>query len=106
LSLATLDELAALAPFGREFEAPLFEGDFLVEALRPVGADGSHLMLELGHGHSTVRAIWFRALTPGEVPAFGLGDRLRCAFKLNRNRWKGRESLQLMVEHAEPLNPA
>ncbi|MDI4637334.1 MULTISPECIES: single-stranded-DNA-specific exonuclease RecJ [Halomonadaceae] len=106
LSLATLDELAALAPFGREFEAPLFEGDFLVEALRPVGADGSHLMLELGHGRTTVRAIWFRALTPGEVPAFGLGDRLRCAFKLNRNRWKGRESLQLMVEHAEPLSQA
>ena len=68
--------------------------------------DGSHLMLELGHGRTTVRAIWFRALTPGEVPAFGLGDRLRCAFKLNRNRWKGRESLQLMIEHAEPLSQA
>ncbi|WP_108447420.1 single-stranded-DNA-specific exonuclease RecJ [Halomonas denitrificans] len=102
LDLATLDELERLAPFGREFDAPLFEGTFLVEALRPVGADGSHLMLELSAGAASLKAIWFRALTPGEVPAFGVGASLHCAFKLNRNRWRGRESLQLMLEHAEP----
>lgn len=101
LCLATLDELERLAPFGREFDAPLFEGDFLVESLRPVGADGSHLMLELSAGATSLKAIWFRALTPGEVPAFGVGATLHCAFKLNRNRWRGRESLQLMIEHAE-----
>jgi single-stranded-DNA-specific exonuclease len=102
LGLATLEELQALGPYGREFEAPLFQGEFLVERLRPVGADGSHLALELSCGSVVHKAIWFRALTPGEVPAFGVGDRLRCAFRLNRNRWRGRESLQLMVEHAEP----
>ena len=102
LSLATLAELQALGPYGREFEAPLFQGDFLVERLRPVGADGTHLMLELSLGAVSHRAIWFRALTLGEVPGFGVGDRLRCAYKLNRNRWRGRESLQLMVEHAQP----
>lgn len=100
LSLETLSEIEALGPFGREFEAPLFEGRFLVESLRPVGADGTHLMLELSHGRVSCRAIWFRALTPGELPAFGLGDTLHCAYRLNRNRWRGRESLQLMVEHA------
>ncbi len=102
LCLPTLDELERLAPFGREFDAPLFDGEFLVDSLRMVGADGSHLMLTLTQGAASVRAIWFRALTPGELPAFGIGDRLRCAYKLNRNRWKGRESLQLMIEHAEP----
>ncbi|MCS2610855.1 single-stranded-DNA-specific exonuclease RecJ [Halomonas dongshanensis] len=100
LSLETLSEIEALGPFGREFEAPLFEGRFLVESLRPVGADGTHLMLELSQGRVSCRAIWFRALTPGELPAFGLGDTLHCAYRLNRNRWRGRESLQLMVEHA------
>ncbi|WP_318153444.1 single-stranded-DNA-specific exonuclease RecJ [Halomonas sp. ML-15] len=103
LSLATLDELAALAPYGREFDAPLFEGDFLVESLRAVGAEGNHLMLELSREGIGLKAIWFRALTPGELPPFGLGTSLRCAYKLNRNRWRGRESLQLMIEHAEPL---
>ncbi|MFI0474305.1 DHH family phosphoesterase [Halomonas sp. HMF6819] len=103
LSLATLGEIDALGPFGREFEAPLFQGDFIVESLRPVGGDGVHLMLELSSGPVTCKAIWFRALTPGELPAFGVGDTLTCAFKLNRNRWRGRESLQLMVEHAETV---
>ncbi len=103
LSLATLDELQALGPYGREFDPPLFQGEFIVERLRPVGADGNHLMLELSLGRVIHRAIWFRALTPGEVPAFGVGDRLRCAYKLNRNRWRGRENLQLMVEHAEVI---
>ncbi|MDR5906278.1 single-stranded-DNA-specific exonuclease RecJ [Franzmannia qiaohouensis] len=102
LSLASLDELAALAPYGREFDAPLFEGDFLVESLRAVGAEGNHLMLELSREGVSLKAIWFRALTPGELPPFGLGAQLRCAYKLNRNRWRGRESLQLMIEHAEP----
>jgi single-stranded-DNA-specific exonuclease len=98
-----VDELARLAPYGREFDAPLFEGEFRIEQLRAVGADGNHLMLELSMGPVSHRAIWFRALTPGEVPAFGPGDRLHCAYKLARNRWKGRESLQLMIEHAEPV---
>ncbi|WP_372614721.1 DHH family phosphoesterase [Halomonas sp.] len=103
LRLATLDELQRLGPYGREFDAPLFQGDFLVEALRPVGAEGNHLMLELAAGPVVYKAIWFRALTPGELPAFGVGESLRCAYKLNRNRWRGRESLQLMVEHAEMI---
>ena len=103
LDLATLDELEALGPYGREFDPPLFEGRFIVEALRPVGADGTHLMMELSTGALTLKAIWFRALTPGELPAFGVGDTLHCAYKLNRNRFRGRESLQLMVEHAEPV---
>ncbi|WP_227369123.1 single-stranded-DNA-specific exonuclease RecJ [Halomonas sp. M20] len=101
LSLNTLDELEGLAPYGREFDAPLFEGEFMVENLRVVGTDGTHLMLELSNGGISSRAIWFRALSPGEAPPFGLGARLHCAYKLSRNRWKGRESLQLMIEHAD-----
>lgn len=104
LSLAAVDELARLAPYGREFDAPLFDGEFRIEQLRPVGAEGNHLMLELSCGAVSLKAIWFRALTPGELPPFGLGDRLRCAYKLSRNRWRGRESLQLMIEHAEPVS--
>lgn len=103
LALATLDELEALGPYGREFDAPLFQGEFLVESLRPVGADGSHLMMTLSSGAASIRSIWFRALAPGESPAFGVGDPLRCAYRLNRNRFRGRESLQLMIEHVEPL---
>ncbi|MGL6250770.1 MAG: DHHA1 domain-containing protein, partial [Billgrantia desiderata] len=104
LQLATLLELEALGPYGREFDAPLFEGEFLIESIRAVGAEGNHLSMHLSSGATSLKAIWFRALTPGELPAFGLGDRLRCAYRLNRNRWRGQESLQLMIEYAEPLH--
>ena len=67
-----------------------------------MGADGTHLSLTLSAGAVSLRAIWFRALTPGELPAFGLGETLRCAYRLSRNRWRGQESLQLLIEHAEP----
>ncbi|WP_262927464.1 single-stranded-DNA-specific exonuclease RecJ [Phytohalomonas tamaricis] len=105
LELATLSELDALAPFGREFEAPLFEGDFFIDQARLVGSEGNHLMLDLATGLRTLRAIWFRAVTPGEPVPFALGDEIRCAYKLSRNRWRGRESLQLMIEHAEAVGP-
>ncbi|MCE8050681.1 DHH family phosphoesterase [Halomonas daqingensis] len=104
LQLATLLELEALGPYGREFDAPLFEGEFLIESIRAVGAEGNHLSMHLSSGATSLKTIWFRALTPGELPAFGLGDRLRCAYRLNRNRWRGQESLQLMIEYAEPLH--
>ncbi len=101
LQLPTLQELEALGPYGREFDAPLFEGEFLVESLRPVGADGTHLSMTLSAGPTSLKAIWFRALAPGEPPGFGMGERLSCAYRLSRNRWRGRESLQLMIEHGE-----
>ncbi|WP_027349398.1 single-stranded-DNA-specific exonuclease RecJ [Halotalea alkalilenta] len=101
LDLGLLDEIERLAPFGREFESPLFEGRFEVLGTRLVGADGCHLMLELGAGSRALKAIWFRAVTPGEAVPFGAGARVRCAFRPSRNRYRGRESLQLMIEHAE-----
>ncbi|MBN8411893.1 single-stranded-DNA-specific exonuclease RecJ [Halomonas cupida] len=103
LRLETLVEIEGLGPFGREFEAPLFEGRFVVERLKPVG-DGSHLSLELSCQGLTLKAIWFRCLTPGQLPDFDVGSTLHCAYKLNRNRYRGRETLQLMVEHADPVD--
>ncbi|WP_456268219.1 DHHA1 domain-containing protein [Kushneria sp. AK178] len=101
LALPILDELEALAPYGREFEAPIFEGRFVVDQARLVGSEGNHLMMTLDAGAQMVRAIWFRAVTPGENMPVAAGEAIRCAFRLSRNRYRGRESLQLMIEHAE-----
>ncbi|MCX2525030.1 single-stranded-DNA-specific exonuclease RecJ [Larsenimonas rhizosphaerae] len=102
MGLALLDELEALAPYGREFDPPLFEGVFQVDMARLVGSEGNHLMLTLEAGRQLTRAIWFRAVDPGDPSPVSEGDQVRCAFKLSRNRYRGRESLQLMIEHLEP----
>lgn len=107
ITLATLDQLAALEPYGREFEAPVFEGNFIVENLRSVGHEGTHIKLDLSLDGDMFNAIWFRALPyPGARLRFGLGDTIRVAYSLDRNTWRGRSSIQLIVRHAEPAHTA
>ena len=101
VSLDTVTLLEGLAPFGREFEEPLFEGVFDIHDCRLVGSQRNHMMLMLGAGRMQYRGIWFKALSAGQESPFGPGDRIRCAYRLARNCYRGVVSLQLMVSHAE-----
>lgn len=101
VSLETVALLEQLAPFGREFEEPLFEGVFEIHDCRLVGSQRNHMMLMLGAGRMQYRAIWFKAIAAGQESPFGPGDRIRCAYRLARNSYRGVVSLQLMVSHAE-----
>lgn len=94
--------LQQLQPYGREFEAPCFSGHFLVEQLRPVGADQSHLQLLLSdpEGKQAVKGIWFKALAGKQTIDFSEGDIIEAAFQLSLNEFRGRRSIQLMLEHA------
>jgi len=101
LTLALLDEIAALAPFGRGFESPLFLGEFRVDAVRVVGRDGRHLQLQLGSsGAFAFEAIWFRALPAADSDwPVAPGDMLHCAYRVARNEFRGRIRLQLCIEY-------
>lgn len=96
----TWQRLQQLEPFGREFEQPCFSGVFLAEQLRPVGADQSHLQLLLSAGSQSFKGIWFKALAGGQQPDFTEGDQIEVAYQLSINEFRGRRSVQLMVEHA------
>lgn len=104
IRLETLSLLNKLEPYGREFEAPVFDGLFVVVNLRAVGADPIHLQLELNLPNDTniIKAIWFRALPfAGAVMPFEVGDQVRLAYRLEENVFKGKSSLQLIVSYAE-----
>jgi len=101
LDLHLLDELDALAPYGREFEPPVFHNIFDVVNARLVGNEQTHLMFELALEGRPVRGIWFRAVVAGEAAPVTAGDHVLCAYKPARNRFRGRESLQLLIEYAE-----
>lgn len=106
ISLATLAELEQLQPYGREFETPLFEGTFIVEAVRVVGAEAVHLTLTLSTPVSLYGAIWFRALPAPDAPLPVVsGNTVHCAYRLSRNEFRGAQRLRLLIEHArrEPL---
>lgn len=93
-----LQELQALEPTGRGFEAAAFDGAFEILGLREIG-DGTHLRLVLQRDGVRVPAVWFRArrtqsarlpVTRGECAHFLYG--------LTENDFDGTRRLELRIE--------
>ncbi|MAT83962.1 MAG: single-stranded-DNA-specific exonuclease RecJ [Gammaproteobacteria bacterium] len=95
MNLATARALAAGGPWGQGFPEPLFHGEFEVVNQRVVGED--HLKLVLRHDGRVVDAIAFRQPPLGDVA------RLRAAYRLNEYDYGQTSTLQLVVEHIEPV---
>lgn len=89
-------------PWGAGFPEPLFEGVFRVESQRVVGQ--AHLKLvvapEADGAGTSLDAIAFNALEQTGPADLG---RVRLAYRLQVNHWRGRESAQLVVEQIEAL---
>jgi len=81
--------------WGQAFPEPLFVDEFAVADHRRVGADRTHLQLTLARGGKCYKAIRFRH--GGEA----VPDRVRVAYSLGVNRWRGEENLQLLVQYME-----
>lgn len=81
--------------WGQAFPEPLFVDEFAVADYRRVGADRNHLQLTLAKGGKCYKAIRFRHGDEA-VP-----DRIRAAYSLGINRWRGEENLQLMLQYLE-----
>lgn len=99
MTLAVIDELAQLAPFGRGFDEPVFQGRFLVLAVKAIG-DGTHLKLTLrpeGQSHGAVNAVWFSALgdAADDLPV-AAKQIAEFAYNLTANDYRGRH-VQLIV---------
>lgn len=109
INLETLQLLNKLEPYGREFESPVFEGTFQVAGLNLVGADPVHLQLSLSLPNpslpsqtSLLKAIWFNALPcAGASLPLQTGDQVHLVYRLEANDFRGKTSLQLMVNHVE-----
>ncbi len=87
------ERLGCAGPWGTQFEAPCFEGVFVVQAQRIL--KGRHLKLQLQcHDGSHVDAIWFGQ--PSTV-----ANTMRLVFALEVNHWRGRSALQLLVRYGE-----
>ena len=101
LSYETIAELKFLEPYGREFEAPVFEGDFEVQSMRSIGADGTHLMIQLATEVHSFKAVWFRALEKkGDPLPFVEGQFIHAVYQLKENYYRGNFSIQLHIVYA------
>ncbi|MFK8030557.1 MAG: single-stranded-DNA-specific exonuclease RecJ [Gammaproteobacteria bacterium] len=104
LSFSGWQSLQTLAPFGRGFDKPMFDGEFELTGVRAVGGDPIHLSLNLSSGRTRLRGIWFNAL-PGAGAEWPIknGDRIRCVFELEPDTYRGGSAMQLMVRYAAPV---
>jgi single-stranded-DNA-specific exonuclease len=95
-----LSEIAALEPYGRGFEAPVFTlTGARIERWKTMG-DGTHLRLDVRtRAGRMVELVWFNARTIDQIhqdPIVPESADFAVAPKLNR--FRGRKSLQLIVE--------
>lgn len=81
-------------PWGQGFPEPLFDDAFDVLSWRIVGE--RHLKLELSHAGLRLNAIEFGGWTGTAPPG-----RVRIAYRLEPDDWRGRESVQLVVVHRD-----
>lgn len=93
MSLTTVAVLKAHV-WGQAFPEPAFSDEFTVVEARSIG-QGKHLRLVVEKEGQRFQAVKFRH-TEGAPPA-----RVRVVYKLDRNEFRGEESLQLLVEHLE-----
>jgi len=89
-------------PWGQHFPEPLFDGEFLLLQQRLVGE--RHLKMVVAHPSAPQQII--------DAICFGIDTRawpnadvqkIRLAYRLDINEWRGRQSVQLLVEYLEPL---
>lgn len=82
-------------PWGQGYPEPLFDGVFALRGWRVVGE--KHLKMELDGGGRRLTAIEFGGWR-GDPPS----PRLRIAFRLEPDDWRGGDAIQLVVVHREP----
>ncbi|WP_111640609.1 single-stranded-DNA-specific exonuclease RecJ [Marinimicrobium alkaliphilum] len=101
-SLDLASQLRQAGPWGQHFPEPLFDGEFTVIQQRLVGE--KHLKLVVSpdeQGRQALDAIAFNvdlAQWPDQQVR-----RVRLAYKLDVNEYRGRQSVQLLVDYLEPL---
>jgi len=96
LELAEL--LRQSGPWGQGFPEPVFEGYFTVIQKRIVGERHLKMVVQPQDSQQIIDGIYFNAI---DNPLPEVNDVVRLAYKLDVNEFRGRKSLQLMVEYLE-----
>jgi single-stranded-DNA-specific exonuclease len=86
-------EILQLIPWGQGFPEPLFDDEFEILDQRIVGQ--RHLKMKLLRGEQTFDAIAFNQDRLVE------GRNKRMAYRLDINHFRGRDSVQLIVESVD-----
>lgn len=98
-TLELAETLRSGGPWGSAFPEPIFDGVFDVVEHRVVGKKHLKLALRPSDGGRVLQAIAFGAADTQPSN----GGRVQAAYRLDVNEYRGNRSLQLVVEHMEPV---
>ena len=104
LTLDTVEQLAALEPFGNGHRRPVFAlEDCRVVWSRQIGTDGRHFKAELEVGGRRCTALWWnqKDLADQVRP----GDRLNAAFELEADTYTGNGAVQMVLRDLHLQKP-
>ena len=99
ISMELANQLRWAGPWGQAFPEPVFHGDFRLLQQRIVGERHLKVVLQPVDSDVAVDGIWFNCdLTqwPDESR-----PQVRCAYQLDVNEFRGRQSVQLMIRNME-----
>lgn len=98
LDMTTAAELIQAGPWGQEFPEPVFDGKFKVIQQRRVGENHLKLVLApIDAPQQIIDAIAFN-IDAQDWPDPDMTD-IEIAYRLDINEFRGKQTLQLMVEH-------
>ena len=99
LKYGLLDEINSLGPFGQGNEEPLLGIKEIVldSPPRPIG-NGEHFQFSIRNRSGYIRGVAWR-MGDRKPP---VGQKIDLLFKLRKNFWNGRSSLQLVLEDWKP----
>lgn len=101
MSLETAMLLRNAGPWGQHFEEPVFDGVFTLVQQRLVGEKHLKMLLETQCASLMLDAIAFNV----DLQAWPDASvrHVRVAYKLDVNEFRGKQNLQLMIEHLEAV---
>lgn len=97
-SLQTAEELRYAGPWGQTFQEPVFDGVFNIINKRIVGEKHLKMSLQPQGSQIEIDAIAFNTTDEDWSTE---SQQAKVAYRLDVNVFRGRQSLQLMVEHIE-----
>jgi len=99
-ALPLAETLRQAGPWGQGFAPPVFDGAFDVISQRVVGEKHLKMLLRPIQHNLTLDAIAFNVVHDDKPPVH---SRIRAVFKLDVNEYLGKRSVQLVIEHLEPV---
>jgi len=100
INLQLSEMLRSGGPWGMGFPEPLFHGRFRVTESRVVGEKHLKMTLSPEGSGKTVSGICFNLVSPGDQPP--QLNLIRAIYRLDTNQFRGRQTLQLIIQSVEP----